>query len=132
MKSLVMIINTSPDIIDLDGYEFKPGEPVMVYRNRNYFITGDRYGKVSALLNMGTFLGISFNGTPNTPEDSVRTANLLNDEAMKPNDSYTTDYEWHRSTCIDMLDGFQKQLNQFDWTAPEVTVPRVDVLRRAD
>jgi len=132
-KSVVMVVNTGTEET-LAGITFPSGVPVVVYRDSTLYGDSEAVGKLIGFLADGYFVGISFNGTPNTPDESIETVNFLNNQysSIKELPSYSFAYHWNKATCVDMLDGLQKQLGQFDFSDPSVTVSRLAVIRKAD
>lgn len=143
MKSLVTIYNPNPSPVTIGTFLFTSGVPVVVYRNTELF--GDD-NNIAALVSHFNgqpedvagesplvLVGISFDGSALSPFEATKTVNALSGEYKQAvaRESYSLAYWWNRESCRDMMDGLQKQLDQFNFNGPEVTVPRVDVMEQA-
>lgn len=133
MKSLVSIVNTGAEET-IGSIVFSTGIPKVVYRNSGLFSDAENVGRITGYLSSGQFVGYTLSGTANTPEDSIEEVNALFNQAnaFKSLPSYSFEYHWNKATCSDMLDGFKKQIDLFDFSGVSVTVPRVEVIRKSD
>lgn len=130
MKSLVSLVNVTGSPIVRFGTTFSPGVPVVVYRNRTFLELGEDLGHLIADISERDLVGYAFDGTANSPEESVETLNSLVNRwiAYKSESSYSARFFWLRDSSSDILDGLRGQLISFDWSDPDVTIPLDDVL----
>lgn len=143
MKSLVTIYNPNSSPVVIGDFLFNTGIPVVVYRNTEIFGDEDNVAALISHVNgqpedvEGDFplvlVAITFDGSTLSPVDATATINNLASQfkIMANKQSYSLAYWWNQTSCQDMLDGMQKQLDQFDFGGPEVMVPRVAVMEKA-
>ena len=130
MKSLITLVNTTGEMITRLSTGFPSGVPVLVYRNRKFLSLDEDFGGLVNDVLRGFLVGYAFDGTPNSPEETVETLNQLSNEsrtrASLP--SYSPDFSWKKSACIDLLDGTRKQLLDFDFGGVGVVKSLSDTL----
>jgi hypothetical protein len=114
---------------------FNQGVPVVVYRNTELIDDPETFGRFLSHLNGGLplLLSFSFDGSQLTKEQATETMNyLVNSRREKAAAStYSTNMDWNRETCLDLLDGMRRNLDSFDFTAPGVHVTRAMVIGKA-
>lgn len=134
MKSLINLVNLTGTTITRFGTDFATGVPVMVYRNRTFLQVGEDFGKMINDVVNGYLVGYAFDGTANTAEETITTLNTLANEVASTvqEGSYSPEYYWKRSSCMDLLDGTRKQILDFDFGGAGVTKTLAETLQKMD
>jgi len=129
----MVLVNTTADIITHGDFHFHPGIPVMVFRNADFY--GDEYvlAPVQHDLFEGKLVGKDVNMVDLSMDDAIQLTTQLSGEvrATRATPSFSFAFSWNRASCVAMLDGMQKQIDTFDFDAPEVTVPRMVVMEKS-
>lgn len=131
MKTLISIVNTGDEVTKC-GTTFPQNVPIVIYRNRAFWLDQPDVSSVLELLVDGTFVGYSFDGTPNAANESVVLYNEITNEAMAvaQAETYAADSLWYKRSCEVLTEGFLGELDTFDFDAPDVTLARFQVLQK--
>jgi len=119
IKSLVIIVNISAPIT-IGTVTFNPGVPVFVYRNRNFFV-GEFKGRLLSYVDAGRLVGYDFDGEPNTKEQTLQAINFVASQITEMESTYSQDRDWMTLVSTEILDGFKRVIDLFDWTNSALT-----------
>ena len=129
MKSVIKIVNVTSEAISVGSINFPAGEPVLVYRNKDLFL--NHSGKLSELFTEGSLVSYDFEGNNNTISETVKTISDIHNQLLYLNSGFSGNYGYLKTVCSELLDGFKKQIDAFDFTAEGVTATRETVIDKS-
>ena len=131
-SSIVKIVNVTGTEFTVGNVVCPTGVPQVVYRNRTIFGVGTECSSLVEKVTSGAAVVYNFAGEVATMEGLLDTINRINSELWNANNtpSFSANYAWYRTSCLDMLDGLRHQLNLFDFEGVGVTETRPEVVAK--